>query len=156
MKRVMLAAAGLCLLAGLVVAVPAQAANRVAARPVAYDCLGWHKGQVRADAIALSCFGSVVLKVARWKYWTGISARSAQATLGVDLCRPNCATGKFRTYPATVVLYRARSHDGVRYYSRLRVQYRHDGARRYTYRWARYPGATIPVWAGGPTGPAGQ
>jgi hypothetical protein len=156
MKRVMLAAVGLCMLAGLVVASSAQAAARPAARPVAYDCLGWHRGQVRADTVALSCFGSVVLKVARWKYWTGISARSARATLNVDQCKPNCASGKFRSYPATVVLYRTRSHDGARYYSRLRIQYRHNGARRYTYRWARYPGATIPVWIGGPTGPSGQ
>jgi len=122
--------------------------------PVAYDCLGWREGQVKASTIALSCFGSVVVKVAAWRYWTGISARSAMATLGVDQCKPNCGTGKFRKYAATVVLYRVRSHDGVAYYSRLRLQYRHGGPRSYTYRWARYSGATLPVWVGGPTGPA--
>jgi len=156
MKSVMLAAALAGLLAGLVVAPSAQAAGRAAARPVAYDCLGWHQGQVKADTVALSCFGSVVLKIGRWTYWSGVSARSAHATLRIDLCQPNCGTGKFRTYRATVILYRARSHHGVRYYSRLQLRSRHHGPRRYTYRWSRYPGATIPVWMGGPSGRSGQ
>jgi hypothetical protein len=121
-------------------------------RPVAYDCLGWRRGQVKTGAIALSCFGTVVVKIARWRYWTGVSARSTTATLGVDLCRPNCSAGKFRKYPATVTLYRVRSHHGTAYYSRLKLQYRHGGPRTYVYRWAKYPGATIPVWVGGPTG----
>jgi|SRR5450755_2280669 hypothetical protein len=169
MKMIMLAAACLTVLAGGTVLAGQPAASAalsavsaahvtqvVGARPlpVAYDCLGWRKGQVKVGAIALSCFGSVVVKVAAWQYWTGVSARSATATLGVDLCKPNCGTGKFRKYAATVVLYRVRSHDGVAYYSRLRLRYRHGGPRSYTYRWARYPGATIPVWTGGPTGPA--
>jgi hypothetical protein len=173
MKMIMLAAACLSVLTALSAAPPAsaamardsaqtagaQTADTQAARaarpiPVAYDCLGWHRGQVKASTVALSCFGSVVVKVASWKYWSGISARSGAATLGVDNCKPNCGNGKFTKYAATVVLYRARSHDGVRYYSRLRVQYRHHGLRSYTYRWARYPGATIPVWVGGPSGPS--
>ncbi|HEY5362238.1 MAG TPA: hypothetical protein VIJ82_31910 [Streptosporangiaceae bacterium] len=119
--------------------------------PVVYDCLGWRQGQVKAGTIALSCFGTVVVKIAAWRYWTGVSARSAVATLGVDQCLPNCGTGKFRKYAATVVLYRVRDHDRVAYYSRLRVQYRHGGPRSYTFRWARYPGATLPVWVGGPS-----
>ena len=124
-----------------------------ARRPVVHDCLGWRRGQVRAPSIALSCFGSVVLTIKGWKYWTGTSARSATATLGVDNCKPDCVSGTFRRYAATVVLYRARSHDGTTYFSRLRVQYRHHGPRRYTFRWATYPGARIPVWVGGPTHP---
>jgi hypothetical protein len=123
--------------------------------PVVHDCLGWRRGQVRAASIALSCFGSVVLKVPAWKHWTGVSARSAKATLGVDDCKPDCVSGTFRRYAATVVLYRARSHDGTRYFSRLRIQYRHHGPRRYTFRWATYPGARIPVWVGGPSHPLG-
>jgi hypothetical protein len=168
MKMIRLAAACLSVLTALSAAPPASAAiARASARapetqaariprpiPVAYDCQGWRRGQVKASTVALSCFGSVVVKVASWKYWSGISARSGSATLGVDNCKPNCGDGKFTKYAATVVLYRVRSHDGVRYYSRLRVQYRHHGPRSYTYRWARYPGATIPVWVGGPSGPS--
>lgn len=50
-----------------------------------------------------------------------------------------------------MTLYRVRSRHGVPYYSRLRLHYRHDGPRTYTFRWARYPGASIPVWTGGPS-----
>jgi hypothetical protein len=130
----------------------APSAARARPLPVAYDCLGWHRGQVRAPAVAISCFGTVVVTVASWAYWTGVSARSARATLRIDTCKPTCETGRFRKYAATVVFYRVRAHDGVRYYSRFRLRYRHSGARGYTYRWARYPGATIPVWVGGPSG----
>jgi hypothetical protein len=121
--------------------------------PVVYDCRGWRDGQVRAAQIALSCFGTVVVHADRWAHWNGTSARSASATLGIDMCEPNCSTGKFRKYAATVTLYRVERHNGVPYYSRLGVRYRHDGPRHYTYRWARYPGASIPVWVGGPAGP---
>jgi hypothetical protein len=129
---------------------PAAPAGR--RRPVAYDCLGWRQGRVKTATIALSCFGTVVVKVAAWRYWTGVSARTATATLGVDACQPNCGSGKFRKYAATVTLYRVRPHNGTAYYSRLKLQYRHGGRRTYIYRWAKYPGATIPVWIGGPTG----
>lgn len=130
--------------------VTASAAPAASRLPVAFDCQGWQHGQVRPAKIALSCFGSVVLDMSRWKYWTGKSARSATATLGVDDCKPDCVSGKFRQYAATVVLYRVRSHQGTRYFTRLRIQYRHGGPRRYTFRWAKYPGARIPVWIGGP------
>jgi hypothetical protein len=162
MKRMGLAAA--CLMAaslttgpGVGVAVAAARAPvalpalRARPRPVAYDCLGWHGGQVRAPTVAISCFGTVVVTVTSWAYWTGVSARSARASLGIDTCKPTCEAGRIRKYAATVIFYRVRAHDGVRYYSRLRLRYRHSGERGYTYRWARYPGATIPVWVGGPS-----
>jgi hypothetical protein len=132
---------------------PDPAAPAVRRLPVAYDCRGWQQGRVKAGTIALSCFGTVVVKVAAWRYWTGVSARSATATLGVDTCQPNCGSGKFRKYAATVILYRVRSHNGTAYYSRLKLHYRHGRPRTYVFRWAKYPGARIPVWVGGPTGP---
>jgi hypothetical protein len=131
-------------------AAPAAAAPATSRLPVAFDCQGWRHGQVRPARVALSCFGTVVLDMSRWKYWTGRSARSAAATLGVDNCKPDCVSGTFRRYAATVVLYRARSRHGTRYFTRLRIQYRHSGPRRYTFRWATYAGARIPVWTGGP------
>jgi hypothetical protein len=166
-KFVMHVSVGLLALAGL--ATPAAASPAPAPRsgltltpaggrpavrlPVAYDCRGWRDGQVRKSQIALSCFGTVVVHATRWARWTDVSARSATATLGIDMCKPNCSTGKFRKYAATVTLYRVRRHDGVPYYSRLGLRYRHDGPRHYTYRWARYPGASSPVWVGGPARP---
>jgi hypothetical protein len=131
------------------------AAGTAAKRPVAYDCDGWHRGRTRVPQVDISCDGSVVVTVTGWKYWSAVSARSARGQLWVDTCRPNCAAGHYRTYPATVVFYRARSHDGVRYFTRLRLQYSHGLLRDYLYRWATYPGASVPVWIGGPRLPAG-
>ena len=121
-----------------------------AARPVAYDCDGWHRGQVRFRRIYLSCDGSVIVTVPGWKYWTAISARSRGGRLLVNTCRPDCAAGHYRKYASTLVLYRARSRHGVRYFTRMRLRYWHGRRRSYAYRWARYPGGTRPVWAGGP------
>jgi hypothetical protein len=151
-RMITLTAACLALALGLSAAPALSAASAAPVRrlPVAYDCRGWQHGQVKAASIALSCFGSVLVKAPGWKYWTGVSARASGARLLVDNCKPNCATGTFTKYKATVVLYRVRSHGGVRYYSRLKLQYRHGRRRTYTYRWAKYPGAKIPVWVGGP------
>jgi hypothetical protein len=153
------AAAGLAMVITLGIAPGASAAVHTPAAaptarrlPVAYDCRGWREGRVKTDVIALSCFGSVVVTATGWKYWTGVSARASGARLLVDSCKPTCATGKFRKYHAIVVLYRVRSHRGTRYYSRLKLRYRHRRPRTYIYRWAKYPGATIPVWIGGPSG----
>ena len=120
------------------------------ARPVAYDCDGWHRGQVRFRRIYLSCDGSVIVTVTGWKYWTAISARSLGGRVLVNTCRPDCAAGHYRKYASTLVLYRARSRHGVRYFTRMRLRYWHGRLRSYVYRWGRYPGGTRPVWVGGP------
>jgi hypothetical protein len=118
---------------------------------VAYDCHGQHQGQVRPAATILDCLSlGVYVKTPSWKYWTATSARARTATLWVDNCQPNCATGTFRKYPATLVLYRPRTAHGTPYFTRMRLQYRHDGPRKYTFRWGTYPGATLPGWIGGP------
>jgi hypothetical protein len=152
MKTIMLTAACLTAATGLSATPATRPPGTARQLPVAYDCQGWHQGQIEMAAFAISCFGSVLVKVPGWAYWTPISARSSGATLEIDTCQPNCESGKFRKYAATVIFYRVRSHDGRSYYSRFKLAYRHDGARSYTYRWARYSGATIPVWVGGPSG----
>lgn len=144
---------GSALLATLVAVLVTSAGSASAARrpPVAYDCQGSHNGQLRPAGILLDCLsGNVIVKTPAWQYWTGTSARSSRATLWVNKCRPSCAAGNYRRYPASLVLYRTRSVHGRSYYTRMRLQYTHNGPRSYTYRWARYPGATIPGWIGGP------
>jgi hypothetical protein len=135
------------------------AGQHAAARPaaatrqpaVAFDCHGQHQGQVRPAETFIDCLSlGVYVKTPSWKYWTTTSARSRTATLWVDSCKPNCATGAFRKYPATLVLYRPRTAHGTRYFTRMRLQYRHNGPRKYTFRWGTYPGATLPGWIGGP------
>ena len=144
---------GSALLATLVTVLVTSAGSASAAGrpPVAYDCQGSHNGQLRPADILLDCLsGNVIVKTPAWRYWTGTSARASRATLWVNKCRPSCAAGNYRKYPASLVLYRTRSVHGRGYFTRMRLQYTHDGPRSYTYRWARYPGATIPGWIGGP------
>ncbi|MEP7025503.1 MAG: hypothetical protein ABJB47_17235 [Actinomycetota bacterium] len=118
---------------------------------VAYDCHGQHQGQVRAPEVIVDClFGNVFVRTPSWKYWTAISARTATATLWANNCKPNCAAGTFRKYPATLVLYRPRTAAGTRYFTRMRLEYQHNGPRSYTFRWGVLPGATLPGWNGGP------
>ena len=118
---------------------------------VAYDCHGQHQGQVRFAETILDCLSlGVFVKTPAWKYWTATSARTRTATLWVDNCQPNCVAGTFRKYPATLVLYRPRTTHGTAYFTRMRLQYRHGGPRKYTFRWGTYPGATLPGWIGGP------
>jgi hypothetical protein len=127
---------------------PASAARRP---PLAYDCQGSRHGQARPSEILLDCMsGNVFVKTPGWSYWTAVSARSRNAVLWVNTCRPDCAAGHYRTYGAHLSLYRVRSVHGSRYFTRMRLQYSHHGPRTYTYRWGTYPGATIPGWIGGP------
>jgi hypothetical protein len=71
--------------------------------------------------------------------------------LWVDNCKPDCASGHFRTYPAQVTLSRVADRKGVRFFSRMRLRYQHAGPRDYRYHWGTYPGATVPLWVGGPS-----
>jgi hypothetical protein len=137
----------------LTAALVTSAGSAVAARrpPVAYDCQGWQHGQVQPGQILLDCLsGNVIVKTPAWKYWTGVSARSGGAVLWVNTCKPDCAAGHYRKYAASLVLYRMRSSHGSGHYTRMRLQYSHNGPRKYTYRWGTYPGASIPGWIGGP------
>jgi len=140
--------------AGSAVAAPAGAAAQVAAArhaPVAFDCRGWSAGQVRPSVIALDCYGTALIRAAGWEHWGDRRATARDARLRVNSCQPDCWHGTYRKYAAVVTLYRLRSHDGARYYSRLRLAYTHHGWRHYTYRWSTYPGAAMPVWVGGPS-----
>jgi hypothetical protein len=111
---------------------------------------GWRHGQARIRQIYVTCDASVIVTVAGWKYWTAVSARSQGGKLLVNTCQPGCAAGHYRKYASTLIFYRARSRHGVRYFTRMRLRYRHGGFRSYVYRWGRCPGGTRPVWVGGP------
>jgi hypothetical protein len=127
---------------------PASAARRPA---VAYDCRGSHHGQIRPGQVLLDCMsGNVLVRTPAWSDWTAVSARSRDAVLWVNTCRPDCAAGHYRKYPAELAFYRARDSHGTAYYTRMQLQYSHNGPRKYTYRWGTYPGASIPGWIGGP------
>ena len=142
---------------------PARAASPASAarRPVAYDCRGRHDGQVQPGTVFIDCLsGNVFVKTPSWAYWTAEASKTSQpghartAMLWVNTCKPDCAAGNYRRYKAVLSFFRPRTADGLRYYTRMRLRYTHNGARDYTYRWGTYPGATLPGWIGGPTGPA--
>ena len=118
--------------------------------PVAYNGLdGWQHGRVRLPVIYVG--GSTAfLRIKHWSNWSAVSAATG-GTLWVDNCRPDCASGHFRTYPAQITLSRVADRKGVRFFSRMRLRYAHGGPREYRYRWATYPGATVPLWVGGPS-----
>lgn len=162
------AAAVACGTAPAVSASPAAHASRAARtaaaparRPLAYDCRGRHDGQVKPGTVFIDCLsGNVFVRTPSWAYWTPEASKTSQpghprtAVLWVNSCKPSCAAGNYRTYPAVLSFFRPRTADGTRYYTRMRLRYAHNGARDYTFRWGTYPGATLPGWIGGPTGPA--
>ncbi|MER5874131.1 hypothetical protein [Streptomyces sp. NPDC002044] len=99
----------LCAAAALVAAaVPASAQTRAAARApvpdpvVVVDCFS--EDQVRPEEFLLACGdGNNRLVGLHWDWW---GPRTATAT-GTDManeCRPNCAAGRFRSYPVSVTL----------------------------------------------------
>jgi hypothetical protein len=117
--------------------------------PVAYNGLdGWQHGRARLAVIYVGGT-TAFLRIRHWSHWASTAA-ATQGTLWVDNCRPDCASGHFRTYRAQVTLSRVADRDGVRFFSRMRLRYQHSGPRDYQYRWATYPGATAPLWIGGP------
>jgi hypothetical protein len=155
MKTIIGAVLAMFILPGVVSLAAASAASTASAahgiaRPLVYDCAGWQHGQLKVREIEITCDSSVVVTAKGWKYWTAVAARSIGGKLWVNTCRPDCAAGHYRTYAGTVEFYRPRSHDGVRYFTRLRLRYHHGRLRSYVYRWATYPGGSLPVWVGGP------
>ena len=118
--------------------------------PVAYNRLdGWQHGRARLAVIYVGGT-TAFLRIRHWSNWTRTAA-ATQGTLWVDNCRPDCASGHFRTYPAQVTLSRVADRRGVRFFSRMRLRYQHSGPRDYGYHWGTYPGATAPLWIGGPS-----
>jgi hypothetical protein len=135
--------------------------HRAAARPVAFDCKGRHDGQVQPGTVYLDCMsGNAFVKTPSWAYWTAEAAKTSQpgqprtAVLWVNTCTPMCAAGHYRKYKAVLSFFRPETVHGVRFFTRMRLRYTHGSARDYTFRWGTYPGATLPGWIGGPTGPA--
>ena len=117
--------------------------------PVAYTGLdGWAGGRARLAVIYVGGPDTFV-RTTRWTRWTPESAVS-HGVLWVDSCRPDCAAGHYRRYPATVTLSRPAHRAGVSFFSRMSLRYYHGRQRDYAFRWGTYPGATAPLWIGGP------
>jgi hypothetical protein len=96
-----------------------RSAAPAGAATVVVNCL--NKRQVRPASFVLTCAdGNDVLTGMRWVNWA--SEAFATGTEKINNCTPNCAEGKFISYPALVTLWRPEPlphHPGVRYFSRV-------------------------------------
>jgi hypothetical protein len=122
-------------------AIPASAS----AVPVVYT--GWeYQGAAIAPhglAEVMAEDGALYLTTSRWSHWSGTSAHSTSGSLVWRSCWYSCY--KFRSAPATQTLYAVRSHDGHRYFSRLRFVYKYHGMHVLTINYTQ--GAWIPPFS---------
>jgi hypothetical protein len=131
---------------------PAGASASRAALPVAYRGTdGWRGGQARPAVIYIGQT-NVFVWTPGWSSWSGSSARTT-GELWVNTCTPACSAGHYHTYRAQVRFWDVAVHRGVRYFARMGLSYQHGQQRDYVFRWSTLPGAAIPGWNGGPTGP---
>jgi hypothetical protein len=90
----------------------------------------------RPRQIVLSADGSDAVSGLSWASWGGQQA-AGSGTLQVDDCQPNCASGKFTDYPATVTLSGLTSYgeegSGLRAYSSIVVQAPSAPTKSYTF-----------------------
>jgi hypothetical protein len=106
--------------------VPAGVAS-ASTRPVVYQDMEWQGAHVAPHGIA-EAFGadaSIYLITTRWSHWAASSAHSTAGSIVWRACWYSCMTHK--SAPATQSLYVARTHNGRRYFSRVRVEYRYHG-----------------------------
>jgi hypothetical protein len=110
---------------------PARAANPVetfrpsAALPVVYSQVeGWHGGQVRPAVIYVGQGGAPYVNALKWTGWT---TAGAQANGYLHVQKPGCTLPTYQcpyqSFRAQVRLSQVETHNGVRYYSRMRWTY---------------------------------
>lgn len=100
--------------------VPASLAENQAGSTVVVGCSG--QQQNRPSSFILTCAdANDVLTALHWVSWATNQAFGT-GTEKVNTCRPDCADGKFVSYPALITLWRPEplsSHPGVRYFTRI-------------------------------------
>jgi hypothetical protein len=118
---------------------------RAAAPSVVFDCT---RGKVRPHSFILTCADrNNYLTMLSWSGWSSAFA-SGTGTQMINGCGPDCAAGKFHSYPVDFVLWRSApvpDHSGKRYFSRVTVLY--PGARPPTY-WHARPQTGPETWTG--------
>ena len=101
-------------------ATPASAAAAAQPSTVILDCSG--QRQTRPSSLILTCAdANDALTALHWASWATGQAFGT-GTEKVDACTPDCADGKFVSYPALITLWRPEplpGHPGVRYFTRI-------------------------------------
>ena len=123
--RKLLIATGAALAGLAIIGVPAVTAPAASAAttPVIYNYdSGWHNADVRPAWVIVGQGGAPVVHTGHWSTWDkgepNPHATSA-GTLLVDNCVPDCAQGKTSSHKLVVTLSVVKTHNGVRYYSRM-------------------------------------
>jgi hypothetical protein len=94
--------------------------GRAGMRPV------WAQHPVR---FSISCNGVIQVIGVRWRHWGSATAR-ATATLVLETCTPNCATGPTHRYSATVVASDVKQCRARRVYGTVTAHWTAGGHRR--------------------------
>jgi hypothetical protein len=152
MKGVAGIAAIVMLMVGIaVLAIRVTAASSAQAPPVAYGfdgSSGWQHGQVKPAEIDFGAGGSLFVRGLRWAGWSQRTA-VAHGLRWADSCLPDCASGRYLKSPAALTLSGIKVHAGLRYFSRLALQWKAGGKmREYVFHWS--PGAgrgAPPSWS---------
>ena len=101
--------------------VGATAAVHTATTPRILNCQ--HQAVTRPASFIISCAdANSYLQQMTWKSWGAKSAR-ASGKYTMNSCTPNCAAGKFVSYPATVTLSAPKTVAGKRWFTILHVSY---------------------------------
>jgi hypothetical protein len=99
---------------------PAGAAAAGQRSTVIFDCSG--QRQTRPSSLILTCAdANDALTALHWASWAVGQAFGTGAEK-VNTCTPDCADGKFVSYPALITLWRPEplpGHPGVRYFTRI-------------------------------------
>lgn len=109
----------------MALATPAAAVPPASAAvaPVIYNSgAGWYNPDVRPAQILIGQGGAPVAHTGHWSTWDKGEPdphATAAGTLLVDSCIPDCAQGTVSYHPLTVTLSAVKTHDGVRYYSKM-------------------------------------
>jgi hypothetical protein len=91
-----------------------------AAVPSWPGCVPGQKPAVQPAKITITCAdANFYVTGLRWSSWKATSASGA-GTATVNDCTPNCAAGKFHTYPVTITLGQPTSCNGRTVFTRLR------------------------------------
>lgn len=132
---------------GIAAGTAAAATSHPTARPAApaktvvFDCL--NHAQVQPKNFVLACAdGNSALSGLSWTAWSQAMA-TATGKLVANDCLPDCASGKFHTFPVLAVFWRSEPvphHPGETYFTRVTLL---------------YPGARPPIYKNGKpvTGP---
>lgn len=113
-----------------------KASSPPAVLPVVYSQVeGWHGGQVRPPATYVGEGGAPYIRALNWSSWTASGARAAGY---LHLQQPGCTRPAYQCpyqrFRVQVQLSQVQTHDGTRYYSRMRWTYTENDV-RHVIRW---------------------